>query len=135
MLKIFYQPIKPFRINQGFGEKKVCVDNETNKVFSKNPFLDSTPCPPNSRELYGDKGHLGLDLQTYHGQEVYCIQKGVVSWIDTNPKSGLDVRVVSTIDGKQYKHIYEHLLGYQPKIGDTVETGQLVDVFVLFTIN
>ena len=57
---------------------------------------------------------------------MYCIQKGVVNQIDTNPKSGLDVRIISNINDRKFKHIYEHLLGYQCKIGDIIETGQLV---------
>ena len=126
-MKYFYQPVKPFSINQTFSEKKACVSTDgTNKVISKSPYHDSTVCPVGYKELYGDKGHLGTDIQTYHGQEVYCIQKGVVNQIDTNPKSGLDVRIITQIDGRKFKHIYEHLLGYQCKVGDVIETGQLV---------
>lgn len=45
--------------------------------------------------------------------------------IDTNPKSGLDVRVVTEIDGVRYRRIYEHLLGYRCRVGDKVVTGQV----------
>ena len=123
MDKIFYRPTKPFTLNQRFGENKACVSIDgLNKYIT----CDGLNPPSGFKSLYGANGHLGVDIGAYHGQEVYCIQKGIVSWIDTNPKSGLDVRIISTINGKQYKHIYEHLLGYQPKIGDMVETGQLV---------
>ena len=127
MKKFFYRPLHPFIINQAFGEKKACISTDgLNKVLTKNPYSDSTSCPTGFRELYGSKGHLGLDLRTVHNQEVYCIQRGVVNQIDTDPRSGLDVRIISTIENRKFKHIYEHLMGYQCKIGDIIETGQLV---------
>src|SRR3990167_7512673 len=76
--------------------------------------------------LYVSQGHLGMDLRSYHGQEVFSASRGVVSFIDTNPKSGLDVRVETGFQGQRYRHVYEHLLGYQTKVGCTVETGQLI---------
>lgn len=119
--KYFYQPVFPFIVTQKFGQNLACV-NMDNKVIS----CDGTNPPPGYKSLYGPKGHLGVDLSITHGQEVYCCQKGMVSFIDTNPKSGLDVRVLSVIKGVEYKHIYEHLMGYQPKVGDILETGQLI---------
>lgn len=122
-MKYFYKPLKPFAINQRFGENNSCVSldglNHVISCIGQNP-------PKGYKSLYGPKGHLGLDLAASHGQEIYCLQKGVVNQIDTNPKSGLDVRIISSIDGRKFKHIYEHLLGYQAKVGDLIETGQLV---------
>lgn len=122
-MKIFHKPLSPFILNQRFGENKACVSTD-----GQNRYItcDGLNPPMGYKSLYGDKGHLGIDLYAIHGQEVYCIQKGVVSQIDVNPKSGLDVRIISDIEGKRFKHIYEHLMGYQPRIGDVVETGQLV---------
>lgn len=123
MQKILFQPLKPFIINQRFGENQSCVDLATGKkVITCNGYNP----PKGYRSLYGSKGHLGLDLRAYHGQPVYCSQTGVVYAIDTEPKSGLDVRVESQINGKKYHHIYEHLLGHQPKVGDTVIVGDLI---------
>lgn len=122
-MKLLFQPVRPFYIYQKFGENKACVTLDgTNKVIS----CDGHNPPEGYRSLYGELGHTGLDLMAKHGQEVYCAQDGVVYWIDTHPKSGLDVRVESNVNGVKFRHIYEHLMGYQPKIGDTVKTGQLI---------
>ena len=123
MDKLFHRPLNPFVLNQGFGENRSCVDVATN---SKVITCDGNKPPSGYRSLYGTKGHLGIDLKAYHGQEVYCSQKGIVYSIDTNPKSGLDVKVISLVGGRDFIHIYEHLLGYQVKVGDAVETGQLL---------
>lgn len=121
--KSFYWPVWPKGINQRFGENSSCVSLDgNNKVIT----CDGNNPPTGYKSLYGTAGHLGLDLQAYHGQEVYAVRDGVVSFIDTNEKSGLDVRVVSVINGVEYKHIYEHLLGYKPKVGDKVMTGQIL---------
>jgi murein DD-endopeptidase MepM/ murein hydrolase activator NlpD len=118
---LFHWPVNPVIINQKFGENKACVDLN-NQVITCDGFNP----PAGYKSLYGSRGHLGLDLGISHGQEVYNAQKGMVSFIDTNPKSGLDVRVVSVINGVEYKCIYEHLLGYQARVGDILETGQLI---------
>lgn len=123
MEKEFYWPVSPRSLNQKFGENSSCVSLDgTNKVIT----CDGNNPPPGYKALYGPQGHLGIDIRAYHGQEVYCARDGVVSYIDTNPKSGLDVRVTSVVNGVEYKHIYEHLLGYKPKVGDKVMTGQLI---------
>ncbi len=123
MDKLFCRPVSPFSINQHFGENKSCVSLDgSNKVIT----CDGLNPPEGYKSLYGAAGHLGLDLMAYHGQEVYCARDGVVSFIDTHPSSGLDIRVVSVIDGVEYRHIYEHLLGYKPKVGDKVLTGQIL---------
>ncbi len=123
MSKLLFQPLKPFRINQQFAENRSCITTDgTKKVITcdgKNP-------PPGYKSLYGKDGHGGLDLMAFHGQEVYCAQTGVVYKIDTDAKSGLDVRVESVIQGVKFRHIYEHLMGYQPKVGDTVKVGKLI---------
>lgn len=117
----FFQPLKPFIVNQYFGENKVCVNDDL-KILNcdgKNP-------PTGYRSLYGEKGHTGLDLLAARGQEIYCAQRGTVKFIDTNPKSGLDVRIESVINGEVYLHIYEHLLGYVHPVGTFVETGEIL---------
>lgn|SRR3990167_662310 len=122
-MKYFYQPLKPFIINQYFGENKACISTDgLNKYIS----CDGLNPPYGYKTLYGTKGHLGIDLKASKGQEVYCSQGGKVVHIDTNPKSGLDVKIRTEMGGRIFKHIYEHLLGYQCNIGDIIETGQLV---------
>lgn len=121
-MRYFFQPITPFFVNQGFGENRACVPIKGGKVISCN----GNKPPPGYKPLYGPKGHLGIDLAARHGQPVYCACGGVVDSVDTEPKSGLDVKVVSVVGGKKYKHIYEHLLGYQVKKGDKINLGDLV---------
>lgn len=120
-MKYFYRPVNPFFINQKFGENKACINSLKNIIT-----CDGLNPPPGYKSLYGPVGHKGLDLKCGHGQEVYCVQKGIVDFIDTKEKSGLDVRIITKIGGRTFKHVYEHLLGYQHKIGDLVLTGQLI---------
>lgn len=122
-MKLLFQPISPFIISQSFGENKACVSLDgTKRVIG----CDGTKPPKGYKSLYGARGHLGLDLRATHGQEIYCASDGVVYATDTDPKSGLDIRVESKQSGIKFRHIYEHLLGYQPKIGDKVKAGQLL---------
>lgn len=76
--------------------------------------------------LYGPGGHRAIDIATKHGQEVYAAQDGTVYKIDTNAQSGLDVRIEHEKHGMKFRTIYEHLMGYQPKVGDYVRCGQLI---------
>ena len=119
----FCWPLKQRIINQKFGENRACIDNETNSVILT---CDGNNPPLGFRSIYGPKGHSGLDLSASHGTEVYCAKGGIVDSIDTNPRTGLDVRVISVVGDRVFKHIYEHLLGYQSKAGDRIETGQLI---------
>jgi murein DD-endopeptidase MepM/ murein hydrolase activator NlpD len=123
MSKQLFQPVKPFYLHQKFAENKACVDIETG---SKVITCDGNNPPEGYRSLYGPKGHTGIDIAAYHGQPVYCAQDGTIYMIDTQPKSGLDVRVESTVNGRRFRHIYEHLLGYRPREGDTIKCGDLV---------
>lgn len=123
MSKHFFQPVSPFIINQSFAENKACVDIATGKNVIT---CDGTKPPKGFKSLYGAAGHKGIDLHALHGQEVYAACSGVVAFIDTEPKTGLDVKVVSEFEGKKYRHIYEHLLGYNVKVGQTVTTGDLI---------
>ena len=123
MPKVLYQPVKPFWINQKFGENNACVSLDgANRVINCNGHNP----PPGYKSLYGPNGHGGLDLYTKHGQEVYHACAGTVYKIDTSAKSGLDVRVECNEGGLIFRLIYEHLLGYQAKVGDKVNVGQLV---------
>lgn len=122
-MKYLFQPVRPFIINQAFAENKACVSIDGSKVVIT---CDGTKPPKGFKSLYGAKGHTGLDLKCSHGQEVYAAQAGTVYAIDTNPKSGLDVRIEHEVNGLKFRTIYEHLLGHQVKVGDTVRTGQLI---------
>lgn len=120
-MKYLYQPLNSIHINQSFGENKACV-NSSNEIIN----CDGNNPPSGYWSLYGPSGHLGVDLAAGHGMEVYAAQRGTVYHIDTNEKSGLDVRIESEENGIKFRHIYEHLLGYQPRVGDYVKTGQVI---------
>lgn len=123
MPKVIYQPVKPFFISQWFAENKACVTTDgTNKVIT----CDGLKPPPGYKSLYGSQGHTGLDLPTKHGQEVYAAAEGIVYFVDTQPRSGLDVRIEHNIQGLRFRTIYEHLMGYQVKVGQKVSVGQLI---------
>lgn len=122
-MKVIYQPVKPFRLNQKFGENNACISLDgANRVINCNGHKP----PAGYKSLYGPLGHGGIDLRTSHGQEVYHACSGTVYKIDTSAKSGLDVRVECNEGGLIFRLIYEHLLGYQPKVGDKIKVGQLV---------
>jgi len=121
--KFLYQPVSPFILNQKFGQNNACISLDgAQKVIN----CDGNNPPDGYRSVYNENGHTGIDLRAFHGKEVYCAQRGRVVHIDTQERSGLDVRIESEVNGKKYLHIYEHLLGYQPQKGDWVETGQLI---------
>lgn len=123
MPKPFYRPVHPWYVNQPYGAQRICISTDgQNRVIN----CDGNNPPPGYKSIYGPGGHNGLDLMTTHGQEVHCALAGTIESVDTDPKSGLDVRIVSEIDGRTFRHIYEHLLGYQGKVGDFVLTGQVV---------
>lgn len=114
-----FQPVRPFILTQKFGENRACVSTD-----GKNTVItcDGMNPPEGYRSLYGKKGHDAIDLKTWHGQEVYATHDGTVYKIDTDPKSGLDVR----IEGRNFRTTYEHLMGYQVKLGQKVKTGDLI---------
>lgn len=123
-MSILHWPIKERSINQHFGENKACVDLATGK---KVIICNGNNPPPGWRSVYGEDGHRGIDLRAGRGTEVYCAQRGRVYHIDTQERTGLDVRIESDIAGHgRFRHIYEHLQGVQVQLGDIVETGQLI---------
>ena len=123
MTKLIYQPVKPFKINQRFGDNRACVDLATN---SKYITCDGKNPPEGYKSVYGERGHSGLDLAIYRGQPIYCVADGIVSSIDTNPRTGLDVRIITEYKGKRYLHWYEHLQGHNVKVGDKVGVGDCI---------
>lgn len=121
--KVIYQPLSPFVLGQKFGQNKACISTDGKRTVIS---CDGNNPPPGYKSVYGPNGHTGIDLGARHGQEVHCAQRGTVYSIDTNPITGLDVRIESEEGGIKFRHIYEHLLGYQHRVGDRIETGQLV---------
>lgn len=111
------------KITQRFGERSACVSTDSHKrVIS----CDGNNPPRGYRSIYGPEGHKGLDFRARRGLEVYNSMAGEVIFVDNNPRTGLDCRILSKFNGKNYIHIYEHLMSYKPKRGDIIPTGSLI---------
>lgn len=123
MQKFLARPIKPFVINQLFGANKACISLDGKKTVI---FCDGYNPPEGYKSVYGSGTHTGLDFSAYLNQPVYNACTGIVELLDVNERSGLDVRIVSEINGKKYRHIYEHLNGINVKVGDRVRTGMCI---------
>lgn len=124
-MKFLYQPVKPFFINQAFGEDKSCIDLVTGKVTTK---PNDATCPPGTKSVYSQmKGHNGLDLQAYRWQPIYCAQSGRVDEVCTEIERGLGVGVRTLApNGKWYRHRYWHLIALDVESGDELKTGDLI---------
>jgi murein DD-endopeptidase MepM/ murein hydrolase activator NlpD len=99
-MKLIFKPLKPFQISQAFGENKACkpIDG-TQKTIT----CDGHNPPEGWVSLYGPLGHQAIDLYASHGQPVYAAQDGVVYKIDTDAKSGLDVRLEHELKGQKFR--------------------------------
>ena len=122
MERIFAMPLNTWTFSQIFGENRACIEINGTKVIT----CDGNNPPPGYRSVYGPQGHQGWDLPCPEGTEVYCGLAGHIYAIDANPRTGLDIRVESEYGGRKFRHIHEHLMGIQRKIGDKVETGELL---------
>lgn len=132
-----YYPIKPYKINQNFGNNDACAEDkdiliEQRKIIGKTFGV----CPPGYIELYpllGMKGHTGTDLKATHGQPLYhCGPDGVVAEVQTEVERGLGLGIVSNDDFEigdvksKAKIRYWHLKGFNVKFGDQVKLGDLI---------
>ena len=122
-MKIFYRPLKRWVINQKYGLNTVCIDNATSSKYER---CDGLNPPEGWRSIYGPKGHTGLDLNANYWTPIVAMREGRVYDIDTNKRSGYDVRIETIIDGRKYQHIYEHMEKWSVKKGQQVRTGQLI---------
>lgn len=101
MEKILYFPLKPYGVNQKFG-------NVTSLYTSQ-----------------GLKGHNGIDFLAKHGQSIYASHDGVC--IPTVDDHGGNTIVLVSNDGK-FKTIYGHLMGDSAVVenGQKVKAGDLI---------
>lgn len=100
-----YRALKLNWITQRFGENKL----------------------PIYKEL-GLLSHNGLDFAAYPGSPLYwdVDTRGTVYKLETDSKGGIGLDIISEDNGTFYKHRYWHLKGYAVKVGDIVETGDLI---------
>jgi len=99
-----YRSIKSNFISQHFGE-------------NLNPIYDQE----------GMLGHNGIDFVASYGEEVRfdVDTRGTVVHLSDSPTYGIGV-TVETDDGTHYRHIYWHLKDYVVKVGDVLDTGDLL---------
>lgn len=88
-----YSPVKPFSINQKFGQN------------------------PQIYAQFNMKGHNGLDLMSVHGQPVYAAHDGIAYWeTDSNQGEGVVIFTTQQYDYKggqaYWKTVYWHLADY-----------------------
>lgn len=137
-MKLYY-PVRPYSLNQRFGDDAACVDTTQNVPRNDRKVIGTaTPgiCPVGYVSLYKDlglKGHSGCDLYAVHGQEVYhCGPDGFVEEVQDNPVLGLGLGIVTKekFDYEngfyQMKIRYWHLMDFCVSKGDFVKTGQLI---------
>ena len=133
MLKLYY-PVKPFIINQRWGENEACVKDfgtPSQKVVTKKNGV----CPVGYEELYpkfGMVGHNGLDLRA-GVQPIYASHAGTVVEKQTVPARGLGLGILSheQYDFGTYgihfaKTRYWHLKSFTKDVGDTVNIGDII---------
>lgn len=125
MTKLFYWPVNPARINQGFGDNYGCIDNATStKVIA----CDGQNPPAGYRSVYSMmKGHNGLDLDAKRWQPVYAAREGRVTEVETEPARGLGVGIDHDFGALgRWKTRYWHFIALDVNRGDWVWTGQLI---------
>jgi len=124
-MKFLYQPVKPFRVFQFFGDDMACISNADNKTLLVKKNHDT--CPAGFRSLYSMmNGHNGLDVGTYRWQPVYCAQGGRVDEISTEVERGLGVGVRTQIEDRYFRHRYWHLIAIDVDNGEELSTGDLI---------
>lgn len=110
MLKL-YRPLKSALMTQGFG-------------------LSQTK--PEMIEQYASiglkNGHNGLDIACSDGDDIRFngTGMGMVKEVSLDNKAGLGVVVFFKSEGKHYKTIYWHMKEVRVRVGDMVESGDLL---------
>lgn len=132
-----YYPVRPFALNQKFGDNQACVANYGKANQSVVSELSNGTCPIGYVKLYpllGMKGHDGNDLRA-GVQNVYAAMDGVVIEQQNNARFGLGLGIVSNapldlgVHGTHYLKLrYWHLQSFYVHAGDTVKAGDLIGV-------
>lgn len=135
-LRLYY-PIRPYLLNQRFGDNLPCVKDFGLPTQSVVTGSDNKTCPPDYSKLYEHwnmDGHNGGDLNAGE-QNVYASAKGTVVEKQTVPARGFglgiltDEKVYLDDFGEHYAKIrYWHLKKMYVEVGDKVEVGQLIGV-------
>lgn len=130
-----YYPVKPFSINQHWGENSPCVKDyglPTQRIIS----TGVNACPSGYVKLYeffGMAGHNGTDLMAGE-QPVYAAMAGDIIEMQAVPARGLGVGVLTREkydfpQGSFYLKLrYWHFKSFQAKVGDYVNVGDILGV-------
>lgn len=134
-LELFY-PVKPFWINQKFGDSKSCTEDTPNIPVTQRKVVTALPsgiCPAGYVPLYpllNMKGHTGEDLMAKRGQILRSMTDGVVKEIQLEAARGLGVGIITEDrrDMGQYGVHYTktrqwHLLKIFVTLGQKVKCG------------
>ena len=135
-LRLYY-PVRPFRVNQKWGDNVPCVRNfglpSQLIVNGANNFT----CPAGFDKLYahwGMSGHNGMDLQT-GVQSIYAACDGIVVEQQTVPARGLGLGILTNEQydfGNMGTHFikirYWHLKSFYCSVGDRITAGQLIGI-------
>lgn len=130
-------PVRPFKINQNFGDNLPCVKNfgDPNQIIVSGP--DNKTCPPGFEKLYQNfdmSGHNGTDIMA-GVQNVFSACDGVVVEKQTVPARGLGLGILTNTpvllkDGSTHfiKVRYWHLKSFNVEVGDKVKLGQIIGI-------
>jgi murein DD-endopeptidase MepM/ murein hydrolase activator NlpD len=132
-----YWPVKPFYLNQRFGDNDPCVRDFGLPTQSIVNGADNNTCPTGYDKLYphfGMSGHNGDDLAAGE-QNVYAACDGVVVEKQTVPARGLGLGILTNeaVDLNQFgthfaKVRYWHLKTMYVEVGQQVKAGDLIGV-------
>lgn len=135
-LRLYY-PVRPFRVNQAWGDNLPCVQNfgESNQVIVTGK--DNVTCPVGFEKLYpnfGMSGHNGMDLAAGI-QPVYAACSGTVIEKQTVPARGLGLGILADtktdfgVCGERYAKLrYWHLKSFAKEVGDHVDVGDIIGI-------
>lgn len=69
-MKFIFQPVKPYKITQRFGDNLVCINKATGELVDMP--AGTKKCPVGYRSFYSNmKGHNGIDMKASHWQPLW----------------------------------------------------------------
>lgn len=135
-LRLYY-PIRPFHVNQHFGDNIPCVKDFGLSTQTVTNGVDNVTCPVGYDKLYahfGMLGHNGTDLMAGE-QNIYAACDGIVVEKQEVPARGFGVGILTNEQydfgtyGTHYiKLRYWHLKSFACEVGDKITVGQIIGV-------